>query len=488
MIMALLAVTPFVASAFLGRGSMVADGSLSDSHALFGQDCAKCHTPFKPVSDVKCESCHQKSAARLRQYGFERHYLYHSADFDRSAAGSLETACASCHQEHEGAEASLQRVANNQCTKCHAFDSFESGHPEFAFASDRQPDRANLAFTHVRHTREVMTRADPPLDDVEDACLVCHQPTEDGMSFEPLSFDRQCDNCHLTAGKRTAWLPIRNDTNPGVLTLDAIRGEFSPASVWASYWDPNEFEVQQGEVRKRPVYHADPWIIENLTRIRRQLYPGAELAELLRSSADLPIGADVDVHAEAIATLRAGMRALRGNPSADVQRELDDLAELLDEVEARLERPYASRDETRFLVRTADATGGALFAGADSTAFEAVIDSLTALCQLCHIVSRAAIVRVQKDQRTLIRSEFDHRAHVIHARCLDCHTSIPVRDLIHDEEAPAPNVDRAGILNIPTVDSCRSCHSDGRAPDRCTSCHVFHPDRSQRSNLSRAHR
>ena len=491
-IMALLATILFVADAFMGGATMVTSGSLSESHVLFGEDCATCHAPFESVSNAKCESCHEKSGAPMDQYGYQRHYLYRSTDFDRSAASSLETTCASCHQEHKGPEAPIQRVADAQCQTCHEYDSFESGHPEFAFVSDAEPDRANLAFTHVFHTREVQAEYEllgyRELDDVEDACLHCHVPREDGKSFGPLIFEQQCDACHFKASTRTAWLPIRSATAPGVLTLDAIRGQFSPASLWASYWDPNEFEVAGREMRKSPIFHADPWVMENLARIRAELYPGAELAQLLQSSAVLSGGIDGGVHDEAVATLRAGVRALRGNPSSDVQGELNALDDLLDEVEARMDEPYASRDETRFFVRTADAAGGALSQGADTAAFEAVIDGLTAECQSCHIVSQATIVRVQKDQRTLIRSEFDHRAHVIHARCLDCHTSIPVRDFVFGNEDPAPDADRAGIQNLPSVDSCRTCHSDGGASDRCTSCHVFHPDRTQRSNMSRAHR
>jgi len=485
-VFALLAAIPFFADAYLGDGITVANGGLSASHALFGQDCATCHTPFEEVTEAKCASCHEKFGSPMSLYGPDRHYLYHSADFDRSAASTLEGTCASCHQEHEGADARLTSVADASCQACHTFRSFDDGHPEFAFAVAGDPDKANLAFPHTLHVREV--QADRELDDVEDACLICHTPQADGMSFEPVSFEGQCDDCHLRASTRTEWIPVRTASSVGVLTLDQIRREFTPSSLWAAYWDPNEFQIQGNEIRKRPVYHADPWVMENLTRIRAELYPGAELAQLLQTSADLPSGTDAGVHEEGVATLRAEIRALRGNPSEAVQEELAALTAILDEVGDRLKDPYASRDETQFLVRSSDAEGGALAQGADAGAYETVIDALTDECQSCHIVSQATIARVQTDQRTLVRSEFDHGAHVIHARCLDCHNTIPIRDFVFGEDDPAPELDRAGIFNLPTIASCQGCHNPRGAPDDCTSCHVYHPDTSQRSNLSRSHR
>ena len=30
-------------------------------------------------------------------------------------------------------------------------------------------------------------------------------------------------------------------------------------------------------IKKKPVYHADPWVLYNLKHLRHQLYPGASL-------------------------------------------------------------------------------------------------------------------------------------------------------------------------------------------------------------------
>jgi len=484
-IIAGVAVLLFVGNAFIGNAAGVSNGPLSASHALFGRECGTCHTPGEGTPDVKCRSCHEKAGDPIGSYGFERHYLYRSTDFDRSAPASSEVQCASCHVEHRGRQTSLERVADAQCVSCHDIGDFEGGHPEFDFIADPIPDPANLAFPHVLHVREVME--DEGLDDLEAACVRCHEPEPEGRFFRPVSFARHCDACHLTPSTATANLPVANggDDSPGILTLDAIRRDPAGIAAGADYWDPNEFRDRGALVQKRPVYHEDPWILYNLNRLRSQLYPGAGLADLLRASADPATAAPPVLYNEAIATLRARIQVLRGDPSRDVQSELRRLDDLLDVVEKRLEDPYTPTDESRFDVRVTDLAPEFESGERDANEWLTVVDSLTSVCQVCHVVRQATIQRVQKDQRTLRRAEFDHRAHIIHVRCLDCHTSIPIRDWVSREDDPPAELDRAAIQNLPSIATCRECHERGGAPDRCTSCHLFHPDRSHWSNLTR---
>ncbi|NNF03541.1 MAG: hypothetical protein HKN17_03660, partial [Rhodothermales bacterium] len=114
-----------------------------------------------------------------------------------------------------------------------------------------------------------------------------------------------------------------------------------------------------------------------------------------------------------------------------------------------------------------------------------VIDGLTAVCQTCHRIENASIARVDTDQKTYRRAEFDHRAHYIQQTCLDCHTSIPIRSFAAREEKAPAEVDRAEILNLPTIETCQSCHAPKKAADSCVTCHLFHPDKSAHSDLLR---
>lgn len=478
---ALLLVVLFLADAFVGRAATIAGGPLSASHALFGQECSTCHVALDGAPDIKCQSCHQQSGSDLGAYTFARHYLYRSGDVDRSAPVSRELECSSCHREHQGRDAGLQQVADAQCASCHEVDSF-SEHPEFEFAAENIPDPANLKFPHVAHVREVMAEQD--LVDVEASCLQCHTPRPDGRGFQPISFASSCDGCHLTQSTATPFLPS-GGAGASVATLPQIRERTDPDAQWAHFWNAGEFNQRGGEVQKRPVYHADPWVLYNLRKLRQSLYPGAELADLLRTSADVPARDARVLHREAVATLRAQIDALRGDPSPTVQRELRELSALLQEVETMIEQPFAPLDETRFDVGVADRAEAIAAGGANEAAYTAVIDSLTAVCQTCHIVERATIRRVQADQTALVRAEFDHRAHVTHARCLDCHSTIPVREALETGDDPPVDQDRAGIVNMPGIATCRSCHTPRAAPVRCTSCHLFHPDKSHWATLSR---
>ena len=467
----------FVVDASAGRATMVA-GKLSESHALFAKDCSTCHTPVHGATNANCESCHQQSSGDQRAYSLARHYQYKSSEVDRTSPKSGQLTCANCHREHQGRQHSLTAVADKTCLGCHDVGSFSKGHPEFEFAAKKLPNNSGLHFTHITHVREVMT--DRKITDAEQACLSCHIARPDGRFFQPISYAKSCDGCHLQPEEKTAFVPLRSAGTPGVLTLAEIRRLGTPGSQWADYWSAAEFTEQGGAVRKSPVFHADPWVLYNLKRLRREMYPTAELADLLRASAERPAGEARALYEEAIKTLEGQMASLRGNASPDVQRELDGLRELLAQVRHRLDEPFAPLDVSRFAVTAADRAPGL-----DEAAYRPVIDALTKPCQKCHFVDQATIRRVQTDQRTLVRAEFTHKAHVIQAGCVDCHSVIPFREYLANDAQPTAARDRAEIHNLPSLATCQSCHSNAAAPTRCTSCHLFHPDKSHFANLSR---
>ena len=483
LIVALPLIALLVLDGLMGSGALVSNGPLSSNHALFGQDCATCHEPFGGVTEARCQSCHEKAGDPLGVYGFQAHYRYRSDSFDRAAASSLESGCFECHREHEGRDALITRVPDDRCGSCH-FDRFSAEHPEFQFVAESLPDPANLFFPHTVHVSEV--RAEHELEDVERTCLECHVPRPDGRSFEPISFDAHCSSCHLTSGTVTPDLPVRqsaNDGAAGVLTLEAIRTSRGPGSAWTFYANPGEFQARGANIRKRPVYHADPWVMENLRLIRERLYPTAELSDLLRASADAGPGGALSLYREAIGTLETRIEELGSEPNSIVQEELSSLEELVAIARARLEDPYSPLDENRFLVSVADANPQ--LDEEERAAFEQVVEDLTEPCRECHFVESASIRRVQGDQRLLVRAEFNHAAHIVHARCLDCHNQIPIREYAAEDEVAPPEVDHSGVVNLPSLADCQSCHARNKAAEECTTCHAFHPDTERWSNLLR---
>ena len=480
---AFLVAVVFVFNLTVQSGSLVSNGPLSSNHASFGGECASCHTAFDRVSDAKCSVCHEKFGDELGAFTYSSHYLYRSGDFTRLVPSPDEVACFSCHPEHQGTSSSITQVPDATCTTCHEYGSFNSRHPEFAFASEKIEDPANLKFSHTQHVTEVINQEG--LVDIEQSCLYCHHARDEGKSFEPISFETACSACHISTSVSTAWLPIASSSRrAGVQTIGAIQIRQAPGTRWADYMTSAEFQQRRDEVRKRPVYHRDPWILENLKRLQDELYRDRnDLAELLQASAgEDPRGARA-LYTEALATLEDYAEELRSAPGRDVQKALNELDELIRVVKARIRDPFSSMDETKFLLGPDDINPD--LDAADIAELESVVDGLTETCQTCHTVQQSAILRVQKDQRVLIRSEFDHRVHIIQRGCLECHSSIPIREHVARDSVATAAIDHAGIQNLPTIETCQSCHAPAKAVNTCVSCHLFHPDKSQHTNLLR---
>ena len=463
-------------------GAVVSNGPLSSNHANFASDCSTCHTPFESVSDDNCTFCHEKYGDDLGTYSFDAHYLYRSGDFSRLGASQDEGACYTCHPEHNGMEASITNVPDGQCQQCHEQSSFNTDHPEFQAVVEPTSDPSNLIFPHILHVNEIRDRE--KIADIQKTCLYCHNADAEGKQFQPINFEQHCDDCHLTTRDATPFISVVNSplrTTPGVATLETLQAQQRPGTRWAFYLNPAEFSTRGNRIRKQPLYHEDPWILENLRRLRRALYPSSALPDLIQASADVSITESKQLYEEAIQTLRLYAEELRNQPESVVQDEIELANTLLQEVEDRLQDPFAPLDETKFAVSAAEINP--TFPSETVQAFENVINQLTESCQTCHIIENATIKRAQANQRTMIRSEFNHRAHIIQSECLDCHNTIPIRELAILDSIPPPEFDRSEIHNLPAIASCQSCHNDNQASNTCITCHAFHPDKSQHSNL-----
>lgn len=480
-------------SFFAGDAGLLSNGPLSSDHANLENDCAACHGSLNTVASESCSTCHEKFGDELGVYTYAAHYLYRSNDFARLVPSEREAACASCHPEHLGREATITLVPDARCLPCHEFGSFNRRHPQFDFAAQVSTDGDGaepavpatdddaLVFPHVHHVREVMTRQ--RLADVEQACLYCHNARPDGRNFEPIDFDRHCDACHLTAADATPALPVREPGSEaiGVETLEAIRERGGPGSRWAIFTSSAEFQRLGPRVRKRPVDHEDPWILENLRQLRRRLYPDAGLADLLTTSADAPPHELPGLYEEALATLEGYALGLRGRPEPEIRDQLAQIDALLAELRRAIADPYTPLDETELLLAL-DRPNAALGDG-EIAEIEGVVEALTQPCRRCHRIDHATIARVRTDQRTLRRAEFDHRAHIVQVRCLECHTRIPILENLESEEKVDAALDRAAIQNLPAIERCQECHTPRLASNRCTTCHLFHPNKSRRSHL-----
>lgn len=469
----------FAVDRFLGKGDFISNGPVSSFHAGFEKDCSACHSPAKSVSNEKCAACHELKGNKLGTFAFAAHYVYRSGDPKRATHKSHEEVpCFSCHTEHTGRNASITNVPDSTCENCHQFGSFNSGHPEFAFLQKKIPDDKNLEFAHTQHVREIMTRRE--LKDVENACVVCHNPKPDGKTFHPISFENHCGSCHLAATDKTPPLPERDPANPktpGVETLEAIQQRGDPGTRWAFFVSPSEVSKRGGGVVKSPLYHPDPWIMENLNQARRMLYPDQGLSDLLRTTGITAKDAPAELYQEAIQTLKNYATDLRGHPDAAMQNELSKLEELIKLAEQKLRDPSVAINSAAFM--TPPKMNPSLNAQ-QADEWKTLALDLTEACRKCHVVSDAAIQHVQKDQTMMRRAEFNHSTHMLDRKCLDCHSVIPISKLLKTTGAINSSDDSASIQNLPGIENCKNCHTQKAVSNRCITCHEFHPNKANR--------
>ena len=488
-------------SLLLGTGRAISPGPVTSGHSNFEATCSACHEGFREASADACLACHGRVGEGPGELGFAAHYEYRgpvpgsalASDEAGEATGSGDdlragrdagdqVSCAVCHRDHRGRDAMITAVPDALCTSCHPFGSFDQGHPELAFARHGIPDDPNLAFTHRLHVAEVSKRLG--FQDRRRACLECHEPDDRGAGFRPVDFDRHCDACHLTESTGTPRLPMGGPSDPdapGVLTLEDFRSEWGPEARWTAFTNPDDFRRMGGYVTRRPVYHEDPWILANLRRIRATLHPDLGLGDLLSTGVDggTVLAEEGELYEEAIGTLRERLAVLRGLPSREVGEEIRRLEEVLVLAEERLMSGEGTDSIAPFLP-----TSRSTELSADhAERLERLALELTTPCRRCHVVTDAAIQRVQKDQRTLVRAEFDHRAHLVQRPdCLSCHGAIP-RILDGEPKGEDDPTDVAATQNLPTVATCRECHTREQAASTCVSCHRFHPGDSRHAGL-----
>ncbi len=477
-----------IAAALLGSYfafvSGFSKGRLSSAHASLERDCAACHQTFRSVTSEKCATCHEKVGDQQGTYTLAAHSIYRSGSVPRLRSEHPQVACFACHPDHGGRDAAITHVPDALCAQCHSFRSFDSDHAQFAFLAKKLPDDRNLEFAHAPHVREIMKRDE--LVDLEKACLECHHPRSDGRGFDPIAFDTSCGSCHLTGSTGTTALPVQDPARPlepGVETLEMIRASRRPDSYWVDSVSAAAFRMRGSSIVKASLRHKDPWIMDNLRRIRRTLYPAEQLQQLLDArgviESENTAASAKALYSEALETLKLYRDGLSGRSEPGIQQELAPVNALLKAIETKIADSQAvvSVEDEFFPTTELNRTLNAM--QIDQLRNFAI--ELTGPCRQCHVVTDAAIQRVQKDQRILHRAHFEHRPHVLQRRCLDCHNRIPMD--APGSVAKTATTDRAEEQNVPGIETCRTCHQAKGTAQSCATCHYFHPNKDQRSGM-----
>lgn len=162
------------------------------AHQPIESRCGACHeVAFQHVKDRACLRCHTRVG-------------HHVAPEMRPAALFEGARCASCHREHKGAKAT-HRDDDGLCVNCHRdlgarapnakarnVSDFATAHPAFSLAP---APPSNLKFSHAAHLDPKGVRS-PAKGVVHLECASCHQPDASRRTFEPISFAKQCQDCH----------------------------------------------------------------------------------------------------------------------------------------------------------------------------------------------------------------------------------------------------------------------------------------------------
>ena len=239
-----------------GSQKVFSTGRLSQNHAHLEDRCDTCHTgvdakagwdgvgdalvKFAKIGsleamDAACLKCHAGSglhAPQVRNIGLNL----------APPAGLVHaSSCASCHREHAGPHR-MALPSNQTCTDCHgsvskmeasrpaqaqrptvlqaagngggaldlgggvivflppaapagavpAFESFAQGHPGFGYERPGAVDPDDLKFNHARHFRSDI----PKLNNAKLDCASCHQPEADGAFYQPVQYEKHCQECH----------------------------------------------------------------------------------------------------------------------------------------------------------------------------------------------------------------------------------------------------------------------------------------------------
>jgi predicted CXXCH cytochrome family protein len=249
------------------RDTAWSPGPLSPAHALFQNDCSKCHQKaFEPVRNEACLSCHQK----VHEHVGDPRWT--------SMPKFAQSRCEDCHVEHSGQ--TLVDTHNQACTQCHAdpqkqfpglkleaVDSFSRNHPVFKAQVSRFDGRSgkfnwigikqtdpvelhndtNFIFPHDKHLDAHGIKS--PTGNRVLKCADCHEATADGISFKPVSMEKHCAECHrldFDPDNPDAVLPHGNPPLVG----QTIRDYYARKALEGGVTKPGAPEIVQ--LRRKP--------------------------------------------------------------------------------------------------------------------------------------------------------------------------------------------------------------------------------------------
>ncbi len=317
--------------AFPARTGLISPGPLTHQHAATPNGCIDCHSAAEQdvggwtlvaasphanhLETQKCLVCHHdfgenpnkphsSSAQQIAQLTKTAHNRAVQTKEENGPAvrdwmtslsksmvgtahlhGDLD--CAACHKEHQGEEADLKLLTNQQCQVCHvsSFASFSQGHPEF----DQYPfqRRTRIYFDHSTHfNKHFHEHASADKDsargfNTQAACVQCHVVDAKGVTMELRPFEQTCAQCHekqITDDSTIGWAAI------GVPAID--RAGMGADEVGVGLWPESTPLHPQASGALPPLMKLLLSADSKFEQIRPQV-ENLNLADLKNASADV---------------------------------------------------------------------------------------------------------------------------------------------------------------------------------------------------------
>ena len=294
--------TPITANT---KGHVIGDkawnpGELSLAHHMLSNHCEACHTkPFQPVRSETCMACHKDThdhapldrvaLARAPADGGARVLQAVAHTFGKEGPGG----CIDCHVEHQGMKA-MDSPRQQFCADCHSGLSqrladtklgnagdFGTQHPEFrawvvsnaetrartpVSLADQPHEDNGLTFSHRIHlnaeggvAKMAMTLGAAQGYGHALGCADCHQRSSDGVRFEPVNMERNCEACHSLVYSRVGgtYLRLRHGDIPQMLAqLSMVSPVLPPTqTILTGRARPGDFGT--ANYANGGVYHAN---------------------------------------------------------------------------------------------------------------------------------------------------------------------------------------------------------------------------------------
>jgi FHA domain len=468
-VLALLVLVGSVLALGLGQRTVFMPGAVSVKHSKFANQCEVCHASVKPVwkfvDNASCQVCHRSD-------------ILSPAHFRQEVALSPPPLCASCHLEHKGQKV-LADVPDQKCVKCHgdlkakdqsvpdiaAVHGFASDHPEFAISRlppERAPvslrvrlndtaqlkDDGKLKLNHALHMKlekdYLETRGIKPL-----TCTECHRSDDEGHYMQPISFQRDCAQCHAGDIELTPLLPGRSVTHgrqPEILRqqLDEI---FSAVYLQAHPEEAKKPEhlrwIPGRRLPGQPQSMQERYVLDGRAEAEKVLF-SPKVKKCIKCHTIEPRESSVSA---------ASFNSRPVPASVEVEEGHDRLPVLGNEQEGSGVPEGTEESGLR----------------GDNALQNSILDkpSGSEIPKRAHV----RIARVNVPSRWLPYSRFDHQAHAALPElklkgegnwCVPCH-----------ENAPA-SLKTEDVL-LPSIALCRTCHMETTgAQANCKSCHEFH--------------